>query len=70
MAIDYEVIEELAVPLRAVLNYEAHVGNDSDKYQKLVWAERQINTSLEEIQNMVYYCDYIQQLSALIEYSS
>ena len=53
MSIDYEVIEELTVPLRAVVNYEAHVGNDSDKHEKLLWAERQINTSLEEIQNMV-----------------
>ena len=54
MSNDYQVIEELTVPLRDVLNYEAHINSNSDKYRKLVWTERQINSSLEEIQNMVY----------------
>ena len=53
MSIDYKVIEELTVPLRDVMNYEAHISNDSDMYQKLMWAESQINSSLEEIQDMV-----------------
>ena len=66
MSIDYEVIEELTVPLRAVVNYEAHVGNDSDKYEKLLWAERQINTSLEEIQNMVHYYSTIYTCSIVL----
>ena len=52
--IDYEVIEELSVPLRDVVNYEEQVDNDSDMYEKLLWAERQINSSLEEIQDMVH----------------
>ena len=53
MSIDYQVIEELTVPLRDVMNYEAHNSNDSDMYQKLMWAESQINSSLDEIQDMV-----------------
>ena len=54
------MIEELSVPLRDVVNYEEHVNDDSDMYQKLLWAERQINSSLDEIQDMVHnlmlYC--------------
>ena len=57
MSIDYQVIEELTVPLRDVMNYEARNSNDSDMYQKLMWAESQINSSLEEIQDMV--CTYV-----------
>ena len=60
MSIDYKVIEELTVPLRDVMNYEAHISNDSDIYQKLMWAESQINSSLEEIQDMV--CSYMPSL--------
>ena len=60
MSIDYKVIEELTVPLRDVMNYEAHISNDSDIYQKLMWAESQINSSLEEIQDMV--CSYVPSL--------
>ena len=60
MSIDYKVIEELTVPLRGVMNYEAHISNDSDIYQKLMWAESQINSSLEEIQDMV--CSYVPSL--------
>ena len=48
------MIEELSVPLRDVVNYEEQVDNDSDMYEKLLWAERQINSSLEEIQDMVH----------------
>ena len=48
------MIEELSVPLRDVVKYEEHVDNDSDMYEKLLWAERQINSSLEEIQDMVH----------------
>ena len=47
-------MEELSVPLRDVVNYEEQVDNDSDMYEKLLWAERQINSSLEEIQDMVH----------------
>ena len=48
------MIEELSAPLRDVVNYEEQVDNDSDMYEKLLWAERQINSSLEEIQDMVH----------------
>ena len=48
------MIEELSVPLRDVVNYEEHVNDDSDTYQRLLWAERQINSSLDEIQDMVH----------------
>ena len=64
MSIDYQVIEELTVPLRNVINYEAHNKNDSDMYQKLVWAQKQINTSLEEIQNVV--CTYLTTIKLII----
>ena len=60
MSIDYKVIEELTVPLRDVMNYEAYISNDSDIYQKLIWAESQIISSLEEIQDMV--CSYVPSL--------
>ena len=53
MSIDYQVIDELTVPLKDVLNYEAGISNNSDIYQRLMWAESQINSSLEEIQDMV-----------------
>ena len=53
MSIDYQVIEDLIVPLRDVMNYEAGISTDSDIYQKLMWAESQINSSLAEIQDMV-----------------
>ena len=53
MSIDYQVIEELTVPLKDVLNYEAGISNDSNIYQRLMWAESQINSSLEEMQDMV-----------------
>ena len=39
MSIDYQVIEELSAPLRNVLNYEAHINDDSDIYRKLMWAQ-------------------------------
>ena len=41
------------IPLRDVVNYEAHISNDSDVYNKLTWVQAQINTSLEEILNVV-----------------
>ena len=52
LAIDYQILKELAVPLRDVMNYEAHNSDDS-RYQKLAWAQSQLNSSLEEIQNIV-----------------
>ena len=52
LAIDYQILNELAVPLRDVMNYEAHNSDDS-RYQKLIWAQAQLNSSLEEIQNIV-----------------
>ena len=51
LLIDY-IMNELTVPLRDVANYEAHNGNDSSTYQRLVWVQTQLNTSLEEIQNI------------------
>ena len=53
MSIDYQVIEELTVPLRDMVNYEAGISNHSDIHEKLMWAESQINSSLAEIQDMV-----------------
>ena len=53
LAIDYQILNELAVPLRDVTNYEAHNINDSSTYQLLAWAQSQLNSSLEEIQNIV-----------------
>ena len=53
MSIDYQVIEELTVPLRDVMNYEGRNSNDSDMYRKLMLAESYINSSLDEIQDMV-----------------
>ena len=53
LAIDYQILNELTVPLRDVLNYEAHNINDSDPYENLSWAQTQLNTSLEEIQDIV-----------------
>ena len=50
---DYQVLNELVTPLRDVVNYEAHTGNDSDTYHKLALAGGQLNSSLEEIQNIV-----------------
>ena len=53
LAIDYQILNELAVPLKDVANYEAHNINDSSTYQLLAWAQAQLNSSLEEIQNIV-----------------
>ena len=51
---DYKVLKVLTAPLRDVVNYEAnHTSNDSYIYEKLSWAQEQINSSLEEMQNMV-----------------
>ena len=53
LLIDYQVLNELTTPLRDVVNYEGHTSNKSNIYQKLAWAQEQLNTSLEEIQNIV-----------------
>ena len=45
--------QELTVPLRDIMNYEAHSSNDSDTYQKLIFVQRQLNTSLRELGNIV-----------------
>ena len=50
---DYQVLKELTVPLRDVVNYEAHSSKDSDTYQKLIFVQRQLNTSLRELGNIV-----------------
>ena len=50
---DYQVLKELTVPLRDVVNYEAHSSKDSDTYQKLIFVQRQLNTSLMELGNIV-----------------
>ena len=54
MFVDYQLLKDVTVPLRDVVDYEAHISNDSHPmYQKLVYAQTQLNTSLEELQNMV-----------------
>ena len=54
MFVDYQLLKDVTVPLRDVVDYEAHISNDSDPmYQKLVYAQTQLNTSLENLQNMV-----------------
>ena len=50
---DYQVLNELNVPLGDVENYEAHLNNDSDTYRKLAWTKGQLSTSLEDMQNIV-----------------
>ena len=51
---DYQVLKELTVPLRDVVDYEAHSSSkDSDTYQKLIFVQRQLNTSLRELGNIV-----------------
>ena len=50
---DYQVLKELTVSLRDVVNYKAHSSNDSDTYQKLIFVQRQLNTSLRKLGNMV-----------------
>ena len=50
---DYQVLKELTVPLRDVVNYEAHSSKDSDTYRKLIFVQRQLNTSLMELGNIV-----------------
>ena len=47
------MLNELTTPLRDVVNYEGQIGNDTDIYQKLAWAQEQLNASVEEIQNTV-----------------
>ena len=55
LVMDYEVLKDLTVPLRDVVNYEARIKNDSDPdtYQKLIYAEGQLSISLRELGNMV-----------------
>ena len=56
LLIDYQVLNELTTPLRDVVNYEGRINNsinDFDIYQKVGWVWEQLNTSLEEMQNIV-----------------
>ena len=55
LVMDYQVLKDLTVPLRDVVNYEARIKNDSDPdtYQKLIYAEGQLNISLRKLGNMV-----------------
>ena len=58
---DYQELKELTIPLRDVVNYEAHIQNDSsdsDTYKMLMGAEGQLNTSLRELGNMVAMQNY------------
>ena len=58
---DYQELKELTIPLRDVVNYEAHIQNDSSDpgtYQLLMYAEGQLNTSLRELGNMVTMQNY------------
>ena len=52
---DYQLLQDLTVPLRDVVNYEVRVKNDSDPdiYQKLIYAEGQLNISLRALGSMV-----------------
>ena len=60
------MLKELTVPLRDIVNYEADISNVSDIYYKLARVQAQINTSLEDIQNMVSKACI--QLSVLTSY--
>ena len=52
--VDYQALKEVAVPLRDVMDYEANNNNDSDfTYQRLLYVQEQLNTSLEQLENMV-----------------
>ena len=55
LVMDYQVLKDLTVPLRDVVNYEAHIKSDldPDTYQKLIDAEGQLNISLRKLGNMV-----------------
>ena len=51
---DYQLLEELTLPLEGLLNYEsAQFGNDSITYQRLAVVLRELNNSLIEIQSIV-----------------
>ena len=47
--IDYQVLHEITIPLRDVVNYEASINNGSDVYLKLSYVEKQINQSLRDM---------------------
>ena len=52
----YQALNDLTVPLRDVVKFEACIVNDSnasDTCKKLIYAEGQLNTSLRELGNMV-----------------
>ena len=52
--VDYQALKEVTVPLRDVMDYEANNNNDSDvTYQRLLYVQEQLNTSLEQLENMV-----------------
>ena len=57
---DYQVLKDMTVPLRDVVNFEARIVNDSDPdtYQKATYAERQLNISLRALGKMVHKIIY------------
>ena len=58
MFVNYKVLKVLVTPLQHVVKYEAHISSDSDMYQKLDNAQRRLNNSIEEIENMVSIAVY------------
>ena len=51
---DYQLLQDLTVPLRDVVNYEVRIKNGSDPdIQKLIYAEGQLNISLRALGSMV-----------------
>ena len=53
LSIDYQVLQELVTPLRDVENYEGNISSDSDIYRRLGLAWGQLNTSLDDILDIV-----------------
>jgi len=57
LSYDYQLLEELMLPLEALLGYEsAQLGNDSITYHRLAVVQRELNNSLREIQSIVSWC--------------
>ena len=65
---DYQVLKDLTVPLRDVVNYEVRIKNDSDPdtYQKATYAERQLNISLRALGKMVHKIMYDDRISTIV----
>ena len=71
--VNYQALNDVTVPLRDVVNYEAHVSNGSEfTYRKVVYVQRQLNISLEELHNMVnkYYTQLIYPCKQILLYFS